>query len=209
MLTLTAKLFYWRLTNMKKIIILLSCLFASACNMTVSVPLSSIKDTIPSGSILHLTQTIVIPANRSYMYIANGEVKKLKNYNTVDIYQPYCTIHLHKEHTQTRIINPDYFKITKIEEWVRDFGSIFNSNNRFVKHVKTRFFKTIMRNNQGPSIVMHATILTLHSSKQPNVKELVCGHWNDPHEIEPLTLKEMQSALGKLIIINATKAKKI
>ena len=194
---------------MKKIIIFLSFLFASACNIPVIIPLTSIKDTIPAGSMLQLTQTIVIPANRSYMYIANGEVKKIKNYNTVDIYQPYCTIHLHKEHSQARKINPDYFNVIKIEEWERDFGSIFNNNNRFVKHVRTSFIETIMRNEQGPSIVMHATILTLYSSKQPNVKELVCGHWNDPHEIEPLTLKEMKTALGKLIIVKATKDKKI
>ena len=194
---------------MKKIIILLSYLLISACNVPVNTPLISVKNTLPVGSILKLTQTIVIPANRSYMYIANGEVKKLKNYNTVDIYQPYCTIHLHKEHSQARKISPDYFKVTKIEEWERDFGSILNNNNRFVKHFRSRFIKTNMSDDQGPSIVMHATILTLHSSTQPNVKELVCGHWNDPHEIEPLTLKEMKSALGKLIIINATKSKKI
>ena len=194
---------------MKKIIVLLSCLFACACNIPASISLISVKDTIPTGSILQITQTIVIPANRSYMYIANGEVKKLKNYNTVDIYQPYCTIHLHKEHSQARKISPDYFKVTKIEELERDFGSIFNNNNRFVKHVRSRFIKTNMSDDQGPSIVMHATILTLHSSKQPNVKELVCGHWNDPHEIEPLTLKEMESALGNLIIVKATKDNKI
>jgi len=193
---------------MKKIIILLSFFLTSACSMPISIPSDSIKNRLPVGSILRLTQTITIPADRSYMYIANGELKQLKNYNTVDIYHPYCTIHFHKESTQKRQIKPDSFEVIKIEEWERDFGRILNKYQRYVKGGGARFIKT-SSDAGGPSIVMHATIISLRSKNQPEVNELVCGHWNDAWELNPLTLQEMKSALGGLIVISATNAKNI
>ena len=194
---------------MKKVVVLLFFLLISACSMPVTIPLVSIKDTLPVGSILQLTQTIVIPADRLYMYIADGELKKLKNYNTVNIYLPYCTIHLHNESSQAHQILPDDFEVTKIVEWERNFGSIFNNKNGVIKRRNGRFIKTSKKNDQAPSILMHATILSLRSTKQPEVKELVCGHWDEPSEIEPLTLKEMKSALGGLMIITKTNGKNI
>ena len=190
---------------MKKIIVMLSLLLTSGCSMPVNIPLASIKNTLPIGSVLQLTQTIVIPADRSYMYIANGELKKLKNYNTVNIYYPYCTIHLHNDSEKSRQIMPGHFEVTKIEEWEREYGSLFNKNKTFVQRSGGRFIKTSMSDGGGPSIVMHATIISLRSINQPEVKELVCGHWNDPSELEALTLNEMKSALGELIIIKKPK----
>lgn len=194
---------------MKKTIVLLSFLLTISCSLSVNMPLLSVKDRLPVGSTLQLTQTIIIPADRSFMYIANGEVKKLKNYNTVDIYQPYCTIHLHKESSQTHEIEPDYFEVTKIVEWERDFGSIFNNKNKIVKRGNGSFIKTGFSDDAGPSIVMYAAILSLRSTKQPEVKELVCGRWDDQWKDEPLTLKEMKSALGGLMIITKTNGKNI
>ena len=194
---------------MKNIIVLLSILLTTSCSLSANIPLLSSNDKVSVGDTLQLTQTIIIPADRSFMYIANGKVKKLKNYNTVDIYQPYCTIHLRNESSQTREIEPDYFEITKIVEDERDYGELFNNKYKFVKRGNGVFIKTSMRNDGGPSIVMYATILSLRSTNQAEVKELVCGHWNDAWELEPLTLKEIKSALGGLMIIRAAKGKNI
>lgn len=190
---------------MKKTIMLLSFLLITACSFPVKSPLHSIKDRLPVGSTLQLTQTITIPADRSFMYIANGAVKKLKNYNTVDIYQPYCTFHLYKGSSQAREIKPDDFEVTKIVEWARDFGYQFNNKNKVAKRTHNGFIKTSMNENSAPSIVMYATILSLHSSKQPEVEELVCGYWDEPWKDVFLTLKEMKSALGELMLIKALK----
>ena len=195
---------------MKKSIAFLSLLLTTSCSIPVNTPLLSIKDRLPIGSTLQLTQTIIIPADRTFMYIANGEVKKLKNYNTVDTYQPYCTIHLHKQSSQTRKIKPGDFEVTKIVEWARDFGYIFNNKNKFAKRGHAGFIKTSMNNDSAvPSIVMYATILSLHSTKQPEVEELVCGYWDEPWKDEFLTLKEIESALGRLIVIKPAKDKNI
>lgn len=190
---------------MKKSIVLLSLLLTTSCSITVNTPLLSIKDRLPVGSTLQLTQTIIMPADRSFMYIANGEVKKLKNYNTVDSYQPYCTIHLHKVSSEAREIKPDDFQVTKIVEWERDFGRIFNNKNKLAKRDHGGFIKTSMNDNAAPSTVMYATIMSLRSTKQPEIEELVCGYWDDHWKDKFLTLKEMKSALGGLIIIKSDK----
>lgn len=194
---------------MNKILTLLVVLLTSSCSLPLDYKRVTVKELLPIGSMLHLTQKIDIPADRSFIYIAHGKVAPLKNYNTVDIYQPYCTFHLYDESSQARKIIPDQFEVTKIVEWQRDFGRLDNKKNAYATNRAGRFIKTTIAGDGGPSIVMYATILSLRSTKQPEVKEIVCGHWNDPAEVEPLTLQEMKSALGELITIDNTSSKKI
>lgn len=194
---------------MKKILILSMVLLTSSCSLPLDYKRVTIKELLPIGSILHLTQAIDIPAERSFIYIANGQVAPLKNYNTVNIYHPYCTFHLYDETLQTHQIMPDQFEVTKIVEWERNFGRLDNKNNAYATNRAGGLIKTTSAGDGGPSIVMYATILSLRSTKQPEVKEIVCGHWNDPWEIEPLTLQEMKSALGELIIIDSSSSKNV
>jgi len=64
----------------------------------------------------------------------------------------------------------------------------------------------ISGDDAAPGIVMYATIISLFSEKQAGVKKIVCGHWDEPHLVEPLTLKELITALGDLIIVNKKRA---
>jgi len=48
----------------------------------------------------------------------------------------------------------------------------------------------------------------LHSDRQPAVKELVCGHWDEQGIVEPLTLTEMKTALGDLMTIDVVASDK-
>ncbi|MCW8988626.1 MAG: hypothetical protein OQK75_13255 [Gammaproteobacteria bacterium] len=189
---------------MKKLILLIFVILTSSCSLVPTQRPVTIKELLPVGSILNLTQTLVIPKDRSFIYIANGKVAPLKNYNTVDIYEPYCTFHLRSETKRAQQIEPDQFEVTKITEWEGYHG--FNGYMRFAsKNIRTGgLIKTsfVNDNNGGPSIVMYATILRLQSNKQPDVKELVCGRWEQQSLAEPLTLEEMKTALGDLIIIS-------
>ena len=194
---------------MNKILTLLVVLLTSSCSVSLDYKRTTIKELLPIGTTLRLTHMLDIPADRSFIYIAHGKVAPLKNYNTVNIYQPYCTFHLHDESLQARQIIPDQFEVTKIVEWERDFGRLDNKKNAYATNRAGRFIKTTIAGDGGPSIVMYATILSLRSTKQPEVKEIVCGHWNDPAEVEPITLQEMKSALGELITIDNTSSKKI
>ena len=195
---------------MNKIIILFVALLISSCSLSLDYKLVSVKELLPVGSTLRLTQTIEMPADRSFIYIANGKVAPLNNYKTVNIYEPYCTLHVYKETTYARQIIPNQFEITKIVEWERDFGRLDYKNNTHANNRTAGFIKVKSSGDDGgASIVFYATILSLHSANQPDVKELVCGHWNDPAELEPLTLEEMKSALGDLLPIVSANNKKV
>ena len=188
---------------MNKVLTLLLLLSTVSCSLPQVKNPVNVKALLPVGSTLRLTQKLIIPKERSFIYIANGKVAPLKNYNTVDIYEPYCMIYVNKEALYQQEILPDEFEITNIIEWERDFSrlNIRNVTSNYGQKfglIKTRYAS----DDGGPSIVMYATIISLHSVQQTNVKQIVCGHWNDPHEIAPLTLEEMKSALGELILIN-------
>lgn len=188
---------------MNKVITLLLVLLTVSCSLPQVKNSMNVEALLPVGSTLRLTQKLIIPKDRTFIYIANGKVAPLKNYNTVDIYEPYCMIYVNKEASYQQEILPGEFKVTNIIEWERNFSglNIRNVTSKYGK--KSGLIKTgYAGDDGGPSIVMYATIISLHSEQQRNVKKLVCGHWNDPHEIEPLTLKEMKSALGDLIVIN-------
>jgi len=188
---------------MNKVLTLLLVLLTVSCSLPQVKNPMNVKALLPVGSTLRLTQKLIIPKDRSFIYIANGKVAPLKNYNTVDIYEPHCMIYVNKEASYQQEILPGEFKVTNIIEWERDFArlNIRNAVSNYGQKpglIKTRY----VSDDGGPSIVMYATIISLHSDQQKDVKQLVCGHWNDPHEIEPLTLEEMKSALGELILIN-------
>ena len=190
---------------MNKLLLLLLVISTTSCNLSMQHESVSIKELLPVGSMLNLTRNLTIPAGRSYIYLAEGKVARLKNFNTVDIYEPYCMFHLKQEADYAREIKPDQFEITKIVEWERDYASrnfMKVSSNSYSAY---GFINMAGGNDGGPSIVMYATILSLHSVSQPEVKEMVCGHWDDQHKIEPLTLEEMKTALGNLIVIKTKK----
>ena len=197
---------------MNKILILLVVLLTSSCSLSLDYKLVSVKELIPVGSTLRLTRAIEMPADRSFIYIAHGKVAPLNNYKTVNIYEPYCTLHMYKETPYARQISPDQFEITGILELERIFGRLDYKNNMHANNRATGFIKVNSGgggDDAGSSIQFYATILSIRSANQPDVKELECGHWDEPADLEPLTLKEMKSALGELITIDSADSKKI
>lgn len=178
-------------------------LSVSCSSLRVENP-ATIKELLPVGSTLHLNQVLDIPKDRSYIYIAHGKVAPLKNYNTVDIYDPYCMFRLHNGADVARKVLPDKFNVTKVIEWEGymsglNYMNVANRNNQ-----ASRFIKVAAMNigSGYSSITMYATIIGLHSAKQPEVKELVCGHWDEQSLVEPLTLKQMKTALGELVTVD-------
>ena len=193
---------------MRKFVTVLSLILMTvSCQMPPKYIPKTVKELLPVGATLQLTQALEIPADRSFIYIANGKVAPLKNYNTVDIYQPYCMFRLEKPSAAARIVMPGSFEITRIIELEGYYGNLKDKKIILASHSNHGFIKTgKMEYEPGPSTIMYATILSIRSHAHPDVKELVCGHWDDQGVVEPLTLGEMKSALGKLITIHSKDA---
>ena len=199
---------------MKKLAILFSFLFLASCSgVSLKYKPVSIKELVPVGSTLRLTAPIEVPANRAYVFIANGKVAPFKNINTVDVRKPYCRLGFAKSAPIGRQIQPDSFRITKIVEWEDYHGKLGNPQWARLDladvNIQGGFhFGVLDFNDGGPSIIMYATIMTLHSDRQPGVTELVCGHWDEQGTVEPLTLAEMKTALGNLIVVDVVSSNK-
>lgn len=190
---------------MKKIAILFLLLLTTSCSSYVYKPVT-VKERLPVGSYLRLTQAIDIPADRATVYIAGGEVVPFRNYNTVDIYKPYCEFGPTGDTSQPRRVVPDRFEITRIVEWGKYLGSLGGIKVASAawdrKHVPDPYqVSALFDSDGGPSLVMYATILSLRSDTQPEVTKMVCGHWDELGTVEPLTLEQLQSALGGLFVI--------
>ena len=201
-----------------KLLTLLAVLFLSACSLPPYKPMT-IKALLPVGANLILTQPIEIPADRSYMYIQGGRVMPLKNYNTVNVRYPYCTLHLQSITTTAFTIMPGQFKVTKVVEW-EDYhdtnnrgqfmnASGFASGPAYSQGAVFKARRMSIEESAGLPTVMYATIMTLSSAQQPEVKSLVCGYWEDLGVGEPLSLDDMKSALGDLIQIEKKQSKAI
>lgn len=191
---------------MKKLTLFLLIFSLPACSLLTPKNPTTIKQLLPVGSTLRLTQALVIPPDHSYVYIAYGEVVPLRPINSVDIYYPYCMFRLDKVSSQARKVEPDTFTVTKIVEFEDYYGQRdgiqYTGDHRVSYRGDVRISGSVgIDDGAGPSLIMYATIMSLHSERQPEVKELVCGHWDDQGTVEPLTLEEMKQALGDVIVI--------
>ena len=187
-------------------VLLVACQQISFKNDPVSV-----RALVPVGSRLVLNQPLEIPEDRSSIWIFRG---KMVGYKDVDVYYPHCQFRMQKVSKSKRMVQPDTFFITKINEWedytlgdhirvasqdvadARISGSIGGGVSGGSGSVAVGI------GDGGASLIKYATILSLKSDKQPDVKEMVCLHWGDRGMIDALTLEETKSAMGNLFTIS-------
>jgi len=192
---------------MKRIAILLSSLVLTACSLSLTYTPVSVKELLPAGSTARLTQAIEVPAGRSYVYIAAGKVVPFKSFNSVNIYKPYCEFHLTGKSDAARQVAVDAFRITRIVEWEDYVSGLDRFRLARIDTADVRigggvYIGSVDYNDAGLSTIMYATIISLRSDKQPSVKQMVCGHWDQQGLVEPLTLAELRTALGDLILLD-------
>lgn len=194
---------------MKRIAVFaVSVLILSGCQTTDYIGNeNSYRYRIPVGSTLTLNETLTIPADRSTIYIFRG---KVATYNDVDIYYPHCQFRMKKIGKQVRTVRPDTFIITKINDW-EDYHA--NGPLRFADAsisigaginigARGRVAVGVGTGDGGPSIIKYATIISLQSNLQPEVKDIICSHWGDMGGIEAVTIKETRDALGNVFTLN-------
>lgn len=188
---------------MKKIAIIVLVLLSASCQLPVREPVT-IKDLLPVGSILHLSQDLEVQAKRDYVYIQDGKTVYFNIVNTVNIYNPHCLFQLRNTSPEVRKIVADDFVVNRVNEY-EDY-SVQSGHIRPVAAVgpgKSWLSKAAGSQDQGPGpgIIMYATLIDIHSDKQPDVERLICGHWDDFGIVEPLTFAQMKTALGDLVIV--------
>lgn len=192
----------------RTVVFVVSVLIMSGCQTTDYIGNeNSYRYRIPVSSTLTLNQTLTIPADRSSIYLFRG---KVVTYNDVDIYYPHCQFRLNKIGKQVRTIRPDTFVITKVNDWedyhaqgpLRFADASISIGGGVGVGTSGRVTVGAGTGDGGPSIIKYATIISLQSSSQPNVKDMICAHWGDQGDIEAVTIKETRDTLGSIFTLH-------
>ena len=115
------------------------------------------------------------------MRVINGKPMLEKDIN---IYYPHCSLLLNTLDDIERTINPAVFEIYKVEDDIE-------MAQRYIY-----FASNALGYNDGPSIIGYASYYFLRSPSAPDVRSLECIQWNDPVNVEYLSINEVKAALG-------------
>ncbi len=162
-----------------------SLIILISCNSTSGI--SVVTSYAPNAKLI-LNQNLTIPANTTGVYIQGGRVVTAAER---DQYHPNCRLIVNDLKDTTQEVKADEFTITRI---------LFNED--YVSRPMPRYASAgnlIMIADGGASPQDYASIFYLSSTRQPNVTELVCTHWEDPPVANHLTLKQIQTTLGEII----------
>lgn len=173
---------------MKKLLLLIQIMLVSAC-ISGPYPVSSPYYQIPAGSHLILKQALTIPPNTGRVYIQGGKVVSNEE---KDQYYSHCWFISWKISDTPTLISPDDFLITssqKDEYYVnRQKPLLFASAGIIIRSVMS----------VGATAIEYSTELTIHSDNQPDIRQFVCSHWEDPADAQHLTIAEINKTLGNI-----------
>jgi len=167
--------------------IIYSCSFICSLLLITSCSTPVVKDpdsylySVPVGSILTLNKPITIPANLARLYFQNGNAIAEENLN---IYYPHCSLVMNSIVETNRIIQPTTFEIYKVQD-DEEFAL------RYILYASN-----IISQNDGPTIIGYASYYYLHSSDTPDIRSLECIQWNDPVDVEFVTINEVRKSIG-------------
>jgi len=163
-------------------LILINASVLTACSSPPVKDHDSYFYSVPVGSKLVLNKAITIPANLARRYFQYGKPMKK---NDVDIYYPHCSILMNTLVDYERTIKPTVFEIYKVIDEDDYYAQ------RYI-YFAANFFTGI----DGPTIVGYASFYYLRTAEDSDVRNLECVQWNDPYEIEFLSINEVKKSLG-------------
>lgn len=143
-------------------------------------------DELAPGSVLVLTQELVIPSGLAAVYLQDGVVVPENN---VRVRQPHCKFEVNTISEITQTVKPDEFSISRffidrdyVLTGIRHYASVGGGDG-----------------DGGPIAEIYTVQMFLSSSQQPDVLRISCLHWEDPHDGQYLTFNQVQQAVGSII----------
>lgn len=148
-----------------------------------------------AGRHLILKESLTIPPHQARVNIQYG---KLVRSTDIDQYSVHCWFLSWKVRDTAQIIKPDTFDIIDTQ-YNEDISKI----QAPILVASTRLSSNIFM--EGPSAtVEYSTEYTIYSSMQPDIRKLVCNHWQNQNDGIHLELTEIQAALGEIAKIETT-----
>lgn len=141
-----------------------------------------------SGYRLILHQEVVVPPERTRIFIQNGRIVG----TGFDSYQVSCNLEVRKLLEQAQRIEPDTFVVNRIQQFFEEVAAW--------KPVRVASVGLAGADvDGGPSMIFRGWHLWLHSPTQPDVIRLTCrGAFAEPWEAYLPTFDEVQATLGSV-----------
>ncbi|HEX2197733.1 MAG TPA: hypothetical protein VHG88_03805 [Burkholderiales bacterium] len=138
---------------------------------------------VPVGSRFVLHRSLDIPPNQGSAYLQYG---KLLPWYDVNQYAPYCALGLQGSAEAARRVAPDEFVVRRVSQ-------------RFLYTLAaapglTRASRDFQ--SDGMTYEVLATVMQVHSERQPEVRALTCANWILPQGRSSLTVEHIRRALG-------------
>jgi hypothetical protein len=157
----------------------------------VSADGSRYYDAIPVGAVFTLQQALVIPADRVRVDLPRG-----REATAAGEYATGCSLELWTRNAQTVIVEPDQFTITRVSGGITPI--LVAVPNR-VQVASRGYLPRIGGYYDDSSFLRSYAEFYLQSPRQPDVYRLTCGYIGDPWEVEPLTVAEIEQAIGSVM----------
>lgn len=153
-----------------------------ACQWPTTPDTRSPYYTVPVGSIVDLRQPVAIPSDKVGIYIQGGQ----RISGQLQAYAPYCRLEVNTLSDTGRTIAPDRFTVTRVRHEVSYVEA-------------ARAVVPVQQDGGSPPAEIYATLLYLHSDKQPDVRRLRCAHYQYPPVFaRHLSIDEIRTALGDI-----------
>jgi hypothetical protein len=156
---------------------------------------------VPVGSKLLLHRSIEIPPGQGAAYFQNG---KLLRWYDVDQYGSYCALALPTRWDVAQRVSPDVFVVRKVSQrFLFTLAAAPPGPLRQARLVPA----ARDRDRDGMTYEVLATVMELHSERQPEVRALTCASWTLPQGRSNLTVEQIRRALGDYFTLELAERK--
>ena len=136
-----------------------------------------------SQLMLELEEPVVVPAGEGGVHLGRGQL---------DRFEPWCRLTVHELPATDLTVRPDEFLVLEMRRhvWMVDAGG------RPLQLALRGLWYGSLFDQDRPSHVTYATRIRLASDRQPQVRGLECGHWQEPPWGRHLNLAEIAGAVA-------------
>ncbi len=145
---------------------------------------------VPAGGKIVLHREIVIPADRTDVLLQDG---KILPFSRINPYHPYCAFEVRHRRAASQTVAPGEFEILRAREEV-----VYSVR---APSPRPAAAGALVADDSDPGHQVYATVMDLHSVRQPEVLRLACAHWVNPPALRFLSLGEIRQALGQLLTL--------
>lgn len=181
-------------TTMRRIIILFLFILIPGCQSAYINGVPNERSPyfqVPVDSKLILQRAITIEPTLKSAYFQRG---RMIPWHQVNEYGAYCALILERKRDVEQTVKPGKFMVQKVSN--ENLFTIAKAGNRNLIPIAFKSRVADMRDSNGETYEVLATVMELRSDTQPEVRRLTCADWGIPQGMPFLTVETIRQSLG-------------